>query len=105
MNFEVEARKLDNKVWVILIGNIKCCHSFFYMFSCILLIGVFHNFIHSQDFFGKSDPYLEFYKQTATGWQLAHRTEVNNHANDSAAIGCLERNSVTLHFHFFGFHS
>ncbi|XP_075899269.1 copine-3 isoform X2 [Nelusetta ayraudi] len=41
VNFEVEARKLDNK-----------------------------------DFFGKSDPYLEFYKQTATGWQLAHRTEV-----------------------------
>uniref|UniRef100_A0AAQ5YBL7 C2 domain-containing protein n=1 Tax=Amphiprion ocellaris TaxID=80972 RepID=A0AAQ5YBL7_AMPOC len=41
-NFEVEARKLDNK-----------------------------------DFFGKSDPYLEFYKQTGTGWQLAHRTEVN----------------------------
>uniref|UniRef100_A0A3Q1CDD0 Copine-3 n=1 Tax=Amphiprion ocellaris TaxID=80972 RepID=A0A3Q1CDD0_AMPOC len=40
-NFEVEARKLDNK-----------------------------------DFFGKSDPYLEFYKQTGTGWQLAHRTEV-----------------------------
>uniref|UniRef100_A0A8C7S5D0 Copine III n=1 Tax=Oncorhynchus mykiss TaxID=8022 RepID=A0A8C7S5D0_ONCMY len=28
------------------------------------------------DFFGKSDPYLEFYKQTETGWQLAHRTEV-----------------------------
>lgn len=46
-NFEVEARKLDNK-----------------------------------DFFGKSDPYLEFYKQTATGWQLAHRTEVvNNNLN------------------------
>uniref|UniRef100_A0A672ILI1 Copine-3-like n=1 Tax=Salarias fasciatus TaxID=181472 RepID=A0A672ILI1_SALFA len=41
VNFEVEARKLDNK-----------------------------------DFFGKSDPYLEFYKQTQTGWQLAHRTEV-----------------------------
>ncbi|XP_035597527.2 copine-3 isoform X2 [Oncorhynchus keta] len=41
VNFEAEARKLDNK-----------------------------------DFFGKSDPYLEFYKQTATGWQLAHRTEV-----------------------------
>ncbi|KAM9774644.1 copine-3-like isoform 2-T3 [Syngnathus typhle] len=40
-NFEVEARKLDNK-----------------------------------DFLGKSDPYLEFYKQTQTGWQLAHRTEV-----------------------------
>ncbi|XP_051910703.1 copine-3-like isoform X2 [Hippocampus zosterae] len=41
VNFEVEARKLDNK-----------------------------------DFFGKSDPYLEFYKMTETGWQLAHRTEV-----------------------------
>lgn len=35
------------------------------------------NLRFSQDFFGKSDPYLEFYKQTATGWQLAHRTEVN----------------------------
>uniref|UniRef100_A0A669BFE9 Copine-3 n=1 Tax=Oreochromis niloticus TaxID=8128 RepID=A0A669BFE9_ORENI len=31
---------------------------------------------HTQDLFGKSDPYLEFYKQTETGWQLAHRTEV-----------------------------
>ncbi|XP_030624036.1 copine-3 isoform X2 [Chanos chanos] len=41
VNFEVEARKLDNK-----------------------------------DFFGKSDPYLEFYRQTETGWELAHRTEV-----------------------------
>ncbi|KAM9487806.1 copine-3 isoform 2-T2 [Clarias gariepinus] len=41
VNFEVEARKLDNK-----------------------------------DFFGKSDPYLEFYRQTESGWQLAHRTEV-----------------------------
>ncbi|CAI5673859.1 unnamed protein product [Oreochromis niloticus] len=41
VNFEVAARKLDNK-----------------------------------DLFGKSDPYLEFYKQTETGWQLAHRTEV-----------------------------
>uniref|UniRef100_A0A8C6TBS7 Copine III n=1 Tax=Neogobius melanostomus TaxID=47308 RepID=A0A8C6TBS7_9GOBI len=41
VNFEVEARKLDNK-----------------------------------DLFGKSDPYLEFFKQTETGWQLAHRTEV-----------------------------
>ncbi|CAG5895591.1 unnamed protein product [Menidia menidia] len=42
VNFEVEARKLDNK-----------------------------------DFFGKSDPYLEFYKLADGGaWQLAHRTEV-----------------------------
>ncbi|XP_053571152.1 copine-3 [Bombina bombina] len=40
--FEVEARKLDNK-----------------------------------DFFGKSDPYLEFHKQSADGrWQMVHRTEV-----------------------------
>uniref|UniRef100_A0A1A8EXA2 Copine III n=1 Tax=Nothobranchius korthausae TaxID=1143690 RepID=A0A1A8EXA2_9TELE len=30
----------------------------------------------TKDFFGKSDPFLEFYKQTETGWQLAHRTEV-----------------------------
>uniref|UniRef100_A0A673BJE0 Copine-3-like n=1 Tax=Sphaeramia orbicularis TaxID=375764 RepID=A0A673BJE0_9TELE len=29
-----------------------------------------------QDFFGKSDPFLEFYRETETGWQLAHRTEV-----------------------------
>uniref|UniRef100_A0A1A8HIV2 Copine-3 n=1 Tax=Nothobranchius korthausae TaxID=1143690 RepID=A0A1A8HIV2_9TELE len=41
VNFEVQARKLDNK-----------------------------------DLFGKSDPYLEFHKQTGSGWQLAHRTEV-----------------------------
>uniref|UniRef100_A0A3P9LXP6 Copine-3 n=1 Tax=Oryzias latipes TaxID=8090 RepID=A0A3P9LXP6_ORYLA len=41
VNFEVEARKLDNK-----------------------------------DLFGKSDPYLEFYRQTDSTWQLAHRTEV-----------------------------
>ncbi|XP_062847488.1 copine-3 isoform X2 [Trichomycterus rosablanca] len=41
VNFEAQARKLDNK-----------------------------------DFFGKSDPYLEFYRQNESGWQLAHRTEV-----------------------------
>ncbi|XP_063307354.1 copine-3 [Pelobates fuscus] len=42
VEFEVEARKLDNK-----------------------------------DFFGKSDPYLEFYKQGEDGrWQMVHRTEV-----------------------------
>uniref|UniRef100_A0A3Q1JC93 Copine-3 n=1 Tax=Anabas testudineus TaxID=64144 RepID=A0A3Q1JC93_ANATE len=40
---------------------------------CIYL---FLKCIYLQDFFGKSDPYLEFYKQTETGWQLAHRTEV-----------------------------
>ncbi|XP_015229047.1 PREDICTED: copine-3-like isoform X1 [Cyprinodon variegatus] len=32
--------------------------------------------LDNKDFFGKSDPYLEFYRQTGTGWQLAHRTEV-----------------------------
>ncbi|XP_048030288.1 copine-3 isoform X2 [Megalobrama amblycephala] len=32
--------------------------------------------LDKKDFFGKSDPYLEFYRQTETGWQLAHRTEV-----------------------------
>ncbi|GAA6219441.1 copine-3-like [Lates japonicus] len=32
--------------------------------------------LDKKDFFGKSDPFLELYKQTETGWQLAHRTEV-----------------------------
>ncbi|XP_071341819.1 copine-3-like isoform X1 [Trachinotus anak] len=32
--------------------------------------------LDKKDFFGKSDPFLEFFKQTETGWQLAHRTEV-----------------------------
>ncbi|XP_067290437.1 copine-3 isoform X1 [Pseudorasbora parva] len=32
--------------------------------------------LDKKDFFGKSDPYLEFYRKTETGWQLAHRTEV-----------------------------
>uniref|UniRef100_A0A8D0DC50 Copine-3 n=1 Tax=Sander lucioperca TaxID=283035 RepID=A0A8D0DC50_SANLU len=32
--------------------------------------------LDKKDFFGKSDPFLEFYKPTETGWQLAHRTEV-----------------------------
>lgn len=31
-----------------------------------------------QDFFGKSDPYLEFHKQGDDGkWMLVHRTEVS----------------------------
>lgn len=31
----------------------------------------------TQDFFGKSDPYLEFHKQTGDGnWVMVHRTEV-----------------------------
>ncbi|XP_053268228.1 copine-3 isoform X2 [Pleuronectes platessa] len=32
--------------------------------------------LDKKDFFGKSDPFLEFFKQTETGWMLAHRTEV-----------------------------
>lgn len=30
-----------------------------------------------------SDPFLEFFKQTETGWQLAHRTEVHIFTNSS----------------------
>lgn len=63
----MEARKLDNKV--------------FFFFFFFLQPGprrpcVYCRISYFQDFFGKSDPYLEFFKQTATGWQLAHRTEV-----------------------------
>nr|XP_057915718.1 copine-3-like isoform X1 [Doryrhamphus excisus]XP_057915719.1 copine-3-like isoform X1 [Doryrhamphus excisus]XP_057915720.1 copine-3-like isoform X1 [Doryrhamphus excisus]XP_057915721.1 copine-3-like isoform X1 [Doryrhamphus excisus]XP_057915722.1 copine-3-like isoform X1 [Doryrhamphus excisus]XP_057915723.1 copine-3-like isoform X1 [Doryrhamphus excisus]XP_057915724.1 copine-3-like isoform X1 [Doryrhamphus excisus]XP_057915725.1 copine-3-like isoform X1 [Doryrhamphus excisus]XP_05791572 len=32
--------------------------------------------LDKKSFFGKSDPFLEFYRETDTGWQLAHRTEV-----------------------------
>ncbi|XP_049420810.1 copine-3-like isoform X1 [Epinephelus fuscoguttatus] len=32
--------------------------------------------LDKKDFWGKSDPFLEFHKQTETGWQLAHRTEM-----------------------------
>lgn len=33
-----------------------------------------------QDLFGKSDPFLEFFKQEEDGkWQLVHRTEVFTH--------------------------
>ncbi|KAM9839448.1 copine-3-like isoform 2-T2 [Aulostomus maculatus] len=32
--------------------------------------------LDKKDFFGKSDPFLEFYRATETGWQMAHRTEV-----------------------------
>ncbi|XP_078396816.1 copine-3-like [Cetorhinus maximus] len=41
--------------------------------------------LDNKDLFGKSDPYLEFHKQTEDGkWQLAHRTEViKNNLNPS----------------------
>lgn len=55
-------------------SNFKFVLSFLGTFV-IDLIPFIH--FHTQDLFGKSDPYLEFYKQTETGWQLAHRTEVN----------------------------
>ncbi|XP_077592098.1 copine-3-like [Stigmatopora nigra] len=32
--------------------------------------------LDKKSFFGKSDPFLEFYKETEKGWLLAHRTEV-----------------------------
>ncbi|XP_055086168.1 copine-3-like isoform X1 [Periophthalmus magnuspinnatus] len=32
--------------------------------------------LDKKDFFGKSDPFLEFYRETENGWQLCHRTEV-----------------------------
>ncbi|XP_061876609.1 copine-3-like [Entelurus aequoreus] len=32
--------------------------------------------LDKKSFFGKSDPFLEFSKETDTGWLLAHRTEV-----------------------------
>ncbi|XP_034718579.1 copine-3-like isoform X1 [Etheostoma cragini] len=38
--------------------------------------------LDKKDFFGKSDPFLEFYKATETGWQLAHRTEVVKYTLD-----------------------
>lgn len=43
-----------------------------------------------QDFFGKSDPYLEFHKQGEDGkWMLVHRTEVTNLSLSS-----------TMHWHY-----
>lgn len=52
------------------------------------MVFVFHSILRAvmQDFFGKSDPYLEFYKQTATGWQLAHRTEVKTLRQTSVPV-------------------
>uniref|UniRef100_A0A3P8W100 Copine-3 n=1 Tax=Cynoglossus semilaevis TaxID=244447 RepID=A0A3P8W100_CYNSE len=54
-------------------GTITVSGTGFHCFSWCL----YNLYIHFLlDLFGKSDPYLEFYKQTATSWQLAHRTEV-----------------------------
>lgn len=89
VNFEVQARKLDNKVWVILFKLLNAAIHFLENFLLIQVhftwwsVSLLYSFF--QDFFGKSDPYLEFYKQTETDWQLAHRTEVTRSANHSAA--------------------
>lgn len=45
-----------------------------YYMEAALFISLF------QDMFGKSDPFLEFFKQGEDGkWQLVHRTEVFTH--------------------------
>uniref|UniRef100_A0A8C8JCW8 C2 domain-containing protein n=1 Tax=Oncorhynchus tshawytscha TaxID=74940 RepID=A0A8C8JCW8_ONCTS len=42
--------------------------------------------LDKKDFFGKSDPYLEFHKQGDDGkWMLVHRTEVTNGRNANTA--------------------
>lgn len=70
----MEARKLDNKVHWADLRVWRASPRRWDILANLLLFCTNPNI--SQDFFGKSDPYLEFYKQTATGWQLAHRTEV-----------------------------
>uniref|UniRef100_A0A8C4UCL4 Copine-3 n=4 Tax=Neognathae TaxID=8825 RepID=A0A8C4UCL4_FALTI len=43
----------------------------------VVLLEVEARKLDSKDFFGKSDPYLEFHKQTGDGnWVMVHRTEV-----------------------------
>uniref|UniRef100_A0A673JD78 Copine-3 n=1 Tax=Sinocyclocheilus rhinocerous TaxID=307959 RepID=A0A673JD78_9TELE len=53
-------------------------HDFLGEFTCTL--GVHHEMLRlldKKDFFGKSDPYLEFHKQGDDGkWMMVHRTEV-----------------------------
>ncbi|KAK2858644.1 hypothetical protein Q5P01_003264 [Channa striata] len=51
--------------------------------------------LDKKDFFGKSDPFLEFFKQTETGWQLAHRTEVvKNNLNPAWKPFCIPLQSL-----------
>ncbi|XP_025056017.1 copine-3 isoform X4 [Alligator sinensis] len=43
----------------------------------VVLLEVEARKLDNKDFFGKSDPYLEFHKQTSEGnWVMVHRTEV-----------------------------
>uniref|UniRef100_A0A8C1D3T5 Copine I n=1 Tax=Cyprinus carpio carpio TaxID=630221 RepID=A0A8C1D3T5_CYPCA len=59
-------------------GTITVCFTIFSSFSSIY-------YFYFQDMFGKSDPFLEFFKQEEDGkWQLVHRTEViKNNLNPS----------------------
>ncbi len=48
-----------------------------------------------QDMFGKSDPFLEFFKQEEDGkWQLVHRTEVftHFHSHRTSFYLCMQNN-------------
>ncbi|KAJ8396145.1 hypothetical protein AAFF_G00022180 [Aldrovandia affinis] len=64
--------------------------------------------LDNKDFFGKSDPFLEFYRQTESGWELAHRTEVIENSLDpvwrpfriplQSLCGCNEEQTVKVHF-------
>lgn len=53
--------------------------------DAVISLDLVWTILFTQDFFGKSDPFLEFYKQTETGWQLAHRTEVQKNTHFLAA--------------------
>ena len=47
------------------------------------------NILYLKDFFGKSDPYLEFSKAREDGsFVLLHRTEVLFHLNHLHAVAC-----------------
>uniref|UniRef100_A0A674AIY6 Copine II n=1 Tax=Salmo trutta TaxID=8032 RepID=A0A674AIY6_SALTR len=50
-----------------------------------------HTHTHTHtDFFGKSDPYLEFHKQGDDGkWMLVHRTEKSNTADVRKSVHCV----------------
>ncbi|XP_074843094.1 copine-3 isoform X2 [Carettochelys insculpta] len=50
----------------------------------VVLLEVEARKLDNKDFFGKSDPYLEFHKQTSEGnWVMVHRTEVECYDYDN----------------------
>lgn len=72
---------LLNAVFLACVNEFFFEHHAFYvrnMGRILLLKMTFQQrFVTVQDFFGKSDPYLEFHKQGEDGkWMLVHRTEV-----------------------------